>query len=98
MSKFYQHQQLRRLLLIAVMAFTLAGVQLVKHSPLHDHAQHTVECALCHLQLSDDAFLRPALSVAFIARSVPYAQYLREFYSFSSPSPYHGRAPPLSSR
>lgn len=91
-------RQYRHALLIALMAFMLAGVQVAQSSPLHDHARHTVDCALCHLQLGDDASIRPALSVAFIAHSVPYAQYLREFYSFSNPSPYHGRAPPASSR
>lgn len=89
----YQH--LRHALLIALMAFTLLGVQLVQASPLHDHAKHSVDCALCHLQFSDDALVQPTLSVAFIAHSMPYAQYLREFYSFASPSPYQGRAPPL---
>ena len=90
-------QQFRHALLIAFVAFTLLGAQLVQNSPLHDHTQHSVDCALCHLQLGDEARVQPALSVAFIAHSVPYAQYLREFYSFASPSPYNGRAPPSSS-
>lgn len=80
------------------MAFALAGVQLLQHSPLHDHAQHAVNCALCHLQLSDDALLHSTVSVAFIAHNILYAQYLREFHSSQNPSPYHGRAPPFFSR
>jgi hypothetical protein len=91
-------QQLRQFLLIALMAFTLFGVQLIQSSPLHNHAQHTVDCELCHMKFSDEALLQPTLAVAFIAHGIPYAQYLREFYSFSNPSPYHGRAPPFSSR
>lgn len=85
---------MRRILLIALMAFTLIGVQLVQSSPLHDHTQHSVDCALCHLHFGDDALVQRNMSVAVIAHSVPYAQYLREFYSFNNPSPYQGRAPP----
>lgn len=93
-----QLDQLRKYLLIALAVFMLAGAQLAQASPLHDHTRHSVDCALCHLQLGDDALLQPTLGVAFIAHNVPYAQYLREFHSFSNPSPYHGRAPPSSSR
>jgi hypothetical protein len=93
-----RYQQLRHALLIALMAFTLLGVQLVQASPLHDHTLHSVDCALCHLQFSDDSLAQPTLSVAFIAHNIPYAQYLREYHSFSNPSPYQGRAPPFSSR
>ena len=93
-----RYQQIRHALLIALMAFTLLGVQLVQALPLHNHAQHSVDCALCHLQFNDDASTHPTLAVAFIAHSVPYAQYLREFYSFSNPSPYQGRAPPFLTR
>lgn len=90
--------QPRQYLLIAFMAFMLIGVQLVQSSPLHDHSKHSVDCALCHLQLGDDSVVQSTHSVAFIAHSIPYAQYLREFYSFTSPSPYLGRGPPSSSR
>lgn len=93
-----QASQLRKYLLVALAVFMLAGVQIVQSSPLHDHTRHSVDCALCHLQLGDDALLQPTLSVAFIAHNVPYAQYLRKFYSFSNPSPYQGRAPPSSIR
>ena len=93
-----RYQQLRQRLIhslmITFMVLLFAGAQLAQSSPLHDHTQHSVDCALCHLQLGDDALLQPTLSVAFIAHSVPYAQYLREFLSFNNPSPYHGRAPP----
>lgn len=97
-KQMYPQEQLRKYLLIVLAIFMLAGAQLAQSSPLHDHARHSVDCALCHLQLGDDAMLQPTLGVAFIAHNVPYAQYLREFLSYHNPSPYHGRAPPLSSR
>jgi len=89
-----QLHQLRKYLLVALAVFMLAGAQLVQSSPLHDHTRHSVDCGLCHLQLGDDVLLQPSPGVAFIAHSPPHAQYLREFVSFSSPSPYQGRAPP----
>ncbi|HTR00259.1 MAG TPA: hypothetical protein VMH83_09725 [Candidatus Acidoferrum sp.] len=82
--------------LIALFAFTLAGVQLVQNSPWHDHAREVVDCALCHLQpLGDDteidhslplpvAGAQPVLVLQSVAAPVPHF-----------PSPYQGRAPPL---
>jgi hypothetical protein len=88
----------RQWLLVALMAITLVGVQVVQASPLHDHTQHSVDCALCHLQLNSDGVAELTLTFDYLAPAVRYAQLLREFYSFSNPSPYQGRAPPCSSR
>lgn len=88
-------QQVRQLLLISLMACALIGVQLVQASPLHQHASHTVDCALCHLQLSDDALFEHRTSAAPAASGARYNQLIAEFYSFRNPSPYQGRAPPL---
>ena len=86
---------MRHLLLIALMAFTLVGVQVAQSSPLHNHAQHSVDCALCHLQLSDDVLVRLQYTPTFVPNSAPNVLVPAPFYSFSSPSPYQGRAPPL---
>ncbi len=94
MSNYHQH--LRKALLIALMAFTLVGVQLIQSSPLHDHTQDTVDCALCHLQLSDDTLVHHQFIVPVKVASAPVAAALSRFYSCSSPSPYQGRAPPRS--
>lgn len=88
-------QQVRQLLLISLMACALIGVQLVQASPLHEHTSHSVDCALCHLQLSDDALFQHASSFAVAASGTRYNQLVAEFYSFRNPSPYQGRAPPL---
>ena len=100
MGKLHQelrsYKELRSYLLIALMALTLVGVQFLQSSPLHDHTQHSVECAVYHLSFSDDALFDRNVAVAAIARSVPYSQYLQDFYSFGNPSPYQGRAPPLA--
>jgi hypothetical protein len=85
---------LRQLLLVAFMACLLFGAQLAQSSPLHDHTKHSVDCALCHLQLGDDVQAQSSPGVAFIAHDVPYVQQLREFHSSRNPSPYSGRAPP----
>lgn len=87
-------QQMRHLLLIALMAFTLLGVQLAQSSPLHQHTQHTVDCALCHLQLSDDVLPGNEFAPAFVPSAAPAVAAPPRFYSFASPSPYQGRAPP----
>jgi hypothetical protein len=89
-----RYQQLRHFLLIALMAFTLVGVQLIQSSPLHDHTQHTIDCALCHLQLSDDTLVRHQFVVPYAVASAPVATALAIFHPASSPSPYQGRAPP----
>jgi hypothetical protein len=89
-----RYQQLRHYLLIALMAFTLVGVQLMQASPVHDHVQHSVDCALCHLHFGDDTLVRHTLTVPFRAATAPVAIALSPFYASSSPSPYQGRAPP----
>jgi hypothetical protein len=87
---------MRHILLIALMGFTLLGAQLAQNSPLHNHAQHTVDCALCHLQLSDDVLVVYQFTPTFVPHSAPTALPPAPFYTFSSPSPYQGRAPPRS--
>jgi hypothetical protein len=89
-----RYAQMRQILLIALMALMLVGVQLVQSSPLHDHSQHTVDCALCHLQLSDDTLVRHQFMVPISITTAPIAVVLPIFYVSSSPSPYQGRAPP----
>ncbi len=86
---------MRQYLLIALMAFTLVGVQLAQSSPLHKHAQHSIDCALCHLQLSDDVLVRHQFTPVFAPNAAQNLVAPAPFYSFSSPSPYQGRAPPL---
>ena len=90
-----RYQQLRQILLIALMAFTLLGVQLIQSSPLHNHTVHTVDCALCHLQLSDDTLVRYQSEVPYKAASAPVVAAAPVVYLSASPSPFQGRAPPL---
>jgi hypothetical protein len=87
--------QFARLLLISLMAFSLIGIQVLQVSPLHQHAEHSVDCALCHLQLSDDAEIQHQHVITRIARAVIKTATASPFYSSLSPSPYQGRAPPL---
>lgn len=89
-----RYRHLRQVLLIVLMAFTLVGVQLVQVSPLHDHTQEKVDCALCHLQFSDDALVQHRLTLPFSAAATQVGATLPRFYAASSPSPYQGRAPP----
>jgi len=89
------HQKFARLLLISLMAFTLIGVQALQASPLHQHAQHSVDCALCHLQLSDDAEIQYQNVITRLIQTTFKTRPPGTFYTFLSPSPYQGRAPPL---
>lgn len=85
---------MRHVLLIALMAFTLAGAQLAQASPLHDHAQHSVDCALCHLQLSDDVLARVEFAPVARSNARPAVLAPAPFYTLCPPSPFQGRAPP----
>lgn len=97
MSTRYSHQ-VRQLLLISLMAVALIGVQLVQASPLHEHASHSVDCALCHLQLSDDALFQSARDPASVAPGTYRYPPLKNFANLRNPSPYQGRAPPMPFR
>ncbi|HWK55129.1 MAG TPA: hypothetical protein VNR18_12210 [Hyphomicrobiales bacterium] len=85
----------RRLVLLLLMTFTLMGVQLAQNSVLHQHAQHSVDCALCHFQLGDDIDVdvqpQPASTLVWHSPLLPA----------NTPLPltprivhYHSRAPP----
>ncbi len=91
-----RYRQLRHFLLIALIAFTLVGVQLVQFSPLHDHPRDTFDCALCHLQFGDNALIQHHLTVQFSSTAAQVAVPVPKFHVTSTPSPYQGRAPPLS--
>jgi hypothetical protein len=93
--RFNVHQNFARLLLICLMALTLVGVQGLQASALHQHAQHSVDCALCHLQLSDDTEIQYQNVIIRLATITLKVIPAGTFYSFISPSPYQGRAPPL---
>ena len=94
MNVLKRFHNIRQALLIALMALSLVGVQVAQSSPLHQHTQHTVDCALCHLQLSDDVLVHYQFAPTFVPSLAPEAAALTQFYSLSSPSPYQGRAPP----
>lgn len=87
-------QPLRRYGLIALMLFVLAGVQVIQASPLHDHSQHSVDCALCHVPLADDPSGQRGIAPEFHATAAVVPAALHRFFSSTNPSPYQGRAPP----
>ncbi|MES2604197.1 MAG: hypothetical protein V4603_04620 [Pseudomonadota bacterium] len=81
-----------------LMVVMLLGGQLLQHSPWHDHATETVDCALCHLQsLGDDTELDHSLPAAIKQASNLIAHNRRISPVADYPSPYQGRAPPLTS-
>lgn len=87
-----------RLWLISLLAFTLFGVQVLQESPLHDHAQETVDCALCHLQhLGDDSEIPHVLAPLDRATQAVPGIAAHAVLPSISPSPYRGRAPPAFS-
>ena len=89
-------QLTRRYGLIALMLFVLAGVQVVQASPLHDHAQHTVDCGLWHVPLTDATEASAALVPDYVAQGIVLLPTATRFVRNSRPSPYQGRAPPIS--
>jgi hypothetical protein len=87
-------RQIQGLLLVILMSTALLGVQLVQGSSLHSHEQHTVDCALCHFQLSDDTeFNHP---VALPEQVTTFAATHPETTRITTRAilPYHSRAPP----
>ena len=91
--KFAPLAHSRRLLLLLVLSFTLLGVQLVQDSALHNH-QHAVDCALCHVHLSDDSEHSPSLTLAVSARPPFQPAAVILAVSVERSSPYQSRAPP----
>lgn len=89
-------QLTRRYGLIALMLFVFAGVQVVQASPLHDHAQHTVDCGLWHVPVTDASEASAALVPDYVARGVVVLPTVKLFVRKAGPSPYQGRAPPIS--
>jgi hypothetical protein len=87
-----------RLWLAGLLTFTLIGAQVVQESPLHNHAQETVDCALCHLQHPGDG-TDVARVLAHVERVVQAAHNAASptVIPFVNPSPYQGRAPPALS-
>ena len=84
-----------RLRLIALMAFMLLGVQLLQHSPLHDHVREVVDCALCHLQtLGDDTEYEQGFNLPMVAATTFVVADSVAAPGLSLSSPYQGRAPP----
>jgi hypothetical protein len=94
MLRDIRHQFLQASTIVLVV-FMLLGVQVIQASPLHDHAQqHSVDCALCHLQFGDDAAVRQAPALPVVAAVAAPVVALPGFYLSSTVSPYQGRAPP----
>lgn len=87
-------QLARRYGLIALMLFVLAGMQVIQASPLHDHAQHSVDCGLCHVPVADAPATPHGIVPEFDTRPAALPTLAAVFLSSHNPSPYQGRAPP----
>lgn len=94
----FHFKRAQQAVLAVLLVLTLAGAQTAQNSPWHDHGgQHSVDCALCHLQ-AYDADLAPAplaLASRFPSHITPERPRAR--HAAHSPSPYQGRAPPTLS-
>ena len=87
-------QQGRHLLLIGLMAGMLLGVQLLQASPLHQHAQHSVQCTLCHLQSGDAALLQHPLDLSLITPAGVTGSHAVAAPATAARLHYQSRAPP----
>lgn len=84
----------RRLLLVSLLATVLLGLQLLQSSPLHHHTQHSVDCALCHLQFNDVALdTQPTVKIPYGPRTMTAVAQSQPL-PHATPSPYRSRAPP----
>ena len=88
------NHKFRRCLLLWLMTLSLLGVQLVQGSVLHQHTQHSVDCALCHFQLSDDSEFSSPCPLPTISQGSPCLVAVLLVLPTANPSPYQGRAPP----
>jgi hypothetical protein len=87
-------RQIQSLLLVLLMSTALLGVQLIQGSSLHVHEQHSVDCALCHFQLSDDSEIVHTVTVPaqFSTLAPSWPQIFR--VTTRTIRPYLSRAPP----
>jgi hypothetical protein len=89
----------RNLWLVSLLALSVFGGQVLQASPLHNHAQETVDCALCHLQtLGDDSEVDHGLPLVIRAAATVATSFIPAVPAAAFTSPYQGRAPPAASR
>ena len=78
-----------------LLVLTLLGVQVIQHSPLHDHNDHdVVDCGLCHFDSASKVTLEksplPELEqTGFLYQEETQHFALSKYFSFSQ-----ARAPP----
>lgn len=85
-----------RTIKIFLLTLLLLGTQVIQASPLHDHGNHVVNCALCHFDNNDSAVpVNSQPQLDFEPGSRPLANF-KAFVSTSIPASYQGRAPPFS--
>jgi len=88
----------RNLWLVSLLALTVFGGQVLQASPLHNHTQETVDCALCHLQtLGDDTVIDHSLPLTVTGSISIAAAFVPATPAAPFTSPYQGRAPPSAS-
>jgi len=84
----------RKLLTVLLLSLALCGTQVVKASPLHDHASHFSGCSLCHfdgaqaLHTASPAHEPLPESGKECTRAISLALFAPTYPAF------HGRAPP----
>lgn len=84
----------RKYLLVGFLALLLLGVQSVQASTIHDHAQHQVDCVLCHFDSHDQASLAQADFKVFERQGIQFTAFpTHTVYSLHF-TPYQGRSPP----
>ena len=85
---------IRHLLLVSLLGLGLLGVEIAQGFDLHAHDHQTVDCALCHFQLSDDSVVANEVRLPY--RVYTFApEYAGQFKATSSIiHPYQSRAPP----
>jgi hypothetical protein len=86
----------KQLLLVCLLSLTVLSVQLIQHSPLHDHSLDVMDCAVCQLDFNENGALVQNVNFTFEASTSVYIVFENLFIASSVYHPYQGRSPPVS--
>ncbi|MBT6042362.1 MAG: hypothetical protein HOH14_02580 [Gammaproteobacteria bacterium] len=86
--------RLQQIFTICLITLSLLGVQVIQASPLHDHGDHVVDCALCHFDNTEDALLTTAQPQPRFDSNAIYSVADNNFIVLLPHHSFQSRAPP----
>jgi len=88
--------RLQQIFTICLLTLSLLGVQVIQASPLHDHGDHVVGCALCHFDNTETALPTTAQPQPRFDNKAIYAVADSHFIVFLPYQSFQSRAPPVA--